>query len=492
MSLKKNAIAGVKWTTIGTIGRSIFQLLQVSILARFLPKEAFGLVAMTLFVVNLTNIFVDMGMSSAILHRQDATVNEYSSLYWFNILVSIILYIAIFLGAPLVALFYKEPALELLIPILGVNLLLMATGRQHRTIMQKQFQFKLIAINEFISYFVGLITAIILAMKDFGVYSLVYSTLLSSLISNGLFLIQNLHLNPIKFHFNRIEIKPFLKIGSFSMGSSLLDFFSSEIDILIIGKMLGSESLGIYSLAKQIVQKIYLIVNPIVITVLSPILSSIQKDKDKVKYYYLLVIYHLSSINFPVYLLVIVLSREILSVFFGYNYTSGFLILSFLAIYYCTNTISNPVGSLQIATGRTDLGFKWTIIRVILAPLFIYLASFINVNAVAASIALLSLLLTIPMWKIQLKPMANIKLKEYLKQFFIPYMLFLLISALFVIFEHLYELQFNIIINAIIKASIAMVMYFGFLWVLDKKRIIEIYSLMLSQMKVVNSRFKSI
>lgn len=63
MSLRKTAISGVKWTTVGTIGRSLFQLLQVSILTRFLPKEAFGLVAMALFVVQFSNIFVDMGMN---------------------------------------------------------------------------------------------------------------------------------------------------------------------------------------------------------------------------------------------------------------------------------------------------------------------------------------------------------------------------------------------------------------------------------------------
>ena len=86
MNLRKKAVSGIKWTTIGTIGRALFQLLQISILTRFLPKEAFGLIAMALFVINFTNIFVDMGMSSAILHRQNATRNEYSSIYWLNIL----------------------------------------------------------------------------------------------------------------------------------------------------------------------------------------------------------------------------------------------------------------------------------------------------------------------------------------------------------------------------------------------------------------------
>ena len=158
------------------------------------------------------------------------------------------------------------------------------------------------------------------------------------------------------------------------MGSSILDFFSSETDILIIGKMLGAESLGVYSLSKQIVSKLYSIVTPIIINVLNPILSAIQKEKSKVKYYYLKVVNLLASLNFPIYFIVILLSKEILTILYGDAYISGYLVLSFLAISYGLNTIGNPMGSLQIATGRTDIGFKWTILRVVITPIVIFFA----------------------------------------------------------------------------------------------------------------------
>ena len=109
MSLKRTAISGLKWTTIGTLGNALFQLLQVSILARYLPREAFGIVAMALFVVNFSNIFVDMGISTAILHRQNATKKEYSSIYWLNLLVSLFLYLCLLLCTPLISAFFKSP-----------------------------------------------------------------------------------------------------------------------------------------------------------------------------------------------------------------------------------------------------------------------------------------------------------------------------------------------------------------------------------------------
>lgn len=477
MNLRKAALSGIKWTTAGTIGNALFQLLQVSILTRFLPKEAFGLMAMALFVVQFSNIFVDMGMTSAILHRQNATRNEYSSFYWLNIFVSLVLYVILLLGTPAVARFYNEPELYKLMPILGTNLLLMASGRQHRTIMQKQFQFKAIAVIELISFFFGLVTAILLAINNFGVYSLVYSTLVASFVSNGLFLIQNLRYNTIQFHFRLKETHPFLKIGGYTMGSSLFDFFSREIDVLIIGKMLGTESLGVYSLAKQIVTKIYSIVNPIVLNVLNPVLSSIQSEKEKVKQYYLKIVYILASLNFPVYLFLIVFSREILTVLYGSDYLTGYLVLSFLAITYATNTISNPVGSLQIATGRTDIGIKWTILRVVITPAFIFFAAFININMVAAAVAVLSLLLIVPLWLIQLKPMANIQLSEYLNQFLKPYLLFLVIAGLFMAMPFVYNPPLGIAAFMVIKMACFCILYFGLLLLIDKKRIPDLLSL---------------
>lgn len=486
MNLRKTAVSGIKWTTLSTLGRASFQLLQISILTRFLPKEAFGLLAMALFVVQFSNIFVDMGMTSAILHRQNATKNEYSSIYWLNIFISLFLYGILLLGAPVVAYFYEEPELRLLVPILGINLLLMATGRQHFTIMLKQFQFKAIALIELISFSLGLIAAIFLAVRGFGVYSLVYSTLLASFISNGSFLFFNLRLNPILVHFRLSETKPFLKIGGFTMGSSILDFFSSETDILIIGKMLGAESLGVYSLSKQIVSKLYSIVTPIIINVLNPILSAIQKEKSKVKYYYLKVVNLLASLNFPIYFIVILLSKEILTILYGDAYISGYLVLSFLAISYGLNTIGNPMGSLQIATGRTDIGFKWTILRVVVTPIVIFFAANFSINTVAATIAFLSILFVIPAWRIQLKPMASIKLKEYLQQFLTPYLLLLFITGAYWGLSYFYELPFGVIVNAVIKVSIGMSLYVGLLWMVDKQRISELLQILL---KTINFKF---
>ncbi|MFW5793719.1 MAG: MOP flippase family protein [Bacteroidota bacterium] len=474
MNIRETSFLGVKWSSIGTIGRSIFQLLQISILTRFLPQEAFGLVAMALFFVNFSNIFADMGMTAAILHTRNANRKEYSSIYWLNVLVAFALYCLLLIFREHIAAFYNETDLLPIIPILGLNIIIMSAGRQHKTIMQKKFLFKGIAIIELCSYFLGLMAAVILAIKGFGIYSLIYSTLTASFLSNTLYLIYNFKDEPISFRFRIRETKKFLKVGGYNTGSTLLDFFSKESDILIIGGMLGAESLGLYSLSKQIIMKLYAVLNPIIINVLNPIFSSLQNEAVKLKQYALKAIFFISSISIPIYLLVILSSKEILTILYGGNYESGYIVLSFLALSQLIHSINNPSGSLQIATGRTDVGFKWTLIRIVVTPITILFSSQYGINAVAASVALLHLLLLIPLWRIQIKTLANIKLSEYFRQFYKPLLICIFITTSFLLFTYHNELPYHIVINGLIKSITGLSLFAVSIFLLDRKRILSL------------------
>jgi O-antigen/teichoic acid export membrane protein len=470
MSFRKTAMAGVKWTTVDRVGKAVFQLLQVAILTRFLPKEAFGLIAMALVVINFTNIFVDMGMTSAILFKQDANQKEYSSIYWLNVFVSALLFGLLLFVTPFIASFYEESELLYIIPILGANILLVALGRQHRTIMQKEFRFKPIAIVELTAYFLGLIVAVVLAYRGAGVYSLVYSTLTASTVSNLLFLGTNIRSNPISMHFKFQETVPFLRVGGYQTGSKILDFISQESDIFIVGKMLGAEILGVYSLSKQIVLKLFSLINPIIVNVLSPLLSSIQNEKERVKKTFLKIIQYLAYLTFPIYFIIMVSSEEILFFLYGSSYVEASLVLSFLAVYYCLISLSNPVGSLQIATGRTDIGFIWTILRVFVTPMFIFLGAIYNIEGVAFSIALLGVLLLIPLWYIQIRPMANISLVEYFQQFYKPLIIFIILGFVVIILQQSISIAPSIL-SLISKILLSISLFIGILFIIDNKSV---------------------
>src|SRR5690606_5259702 len=130
---------------------AVAALLKISILTRFLDKSDFGLMALITFVMGFTDLFTDMGFTSAILHKQNITKKEYASLYWFNIVFSIFLYGMLFLISPYISDFYNEPILKMLIPLLGLNVVISAVGRIFKSMESKHLKFKEITIFEIIA-----------------------------------------------------------------------------------------------------------------------------------------------------------------------------------------------------------------------------------------------------------------------------------------------------------------------------------------------------
>ena len=231
MSIKSQAISGVKWTSISTAVVAVNGLLKISILTRFLDKSDFGLIAITLLVLGFTELFIDMGLSIAIIHRQNITRQEYSSLYWINFIFSIVLCGVIIVISPVIAEFYNEPELLNLLPLMSVILILSAVGRQFKTIEQKNLNFRRIAIIVIASSLSSLTLAVVLAIKGFGVYSLVYAAIAQSFLSNISFFLLGITKNKILFHFRYPEVKPFLKIGLYQVGSQLTNYFKGNLDI---------------------------------------------------------------------------------------------------------------------------------------------------------------------------------------------------------------------------------------------------------------------
>ena len=251
MNLKKQTIAGAKWTTISSIVIAVTAMLKISILTRFLDKSDFGLVAIVTFVLNFTNLFIDLGITAAILHIKTISKSEYSSLYWLNIVFSLILFGIITSFSNVVSNFYSEPQLINLIPVMGSILIISSIGRQFKIIEQKKLNFKFISLIEISTAVIALISALILAFLNFGVYTLVFSAIINVLFSNIIFFISGVKKYGLRMHFSFNETKRFLKIGLYNTGGQILNYLNKEVDVLIVGRLLGTEVLGTYSLANN-------------------------------------------------------------------------------------------------------------------------------------------------------------------------------------------------------------------------------------------------
>ncbi|UVQ89651.1 oligosaccharide flippase family protein [Bacteroides fragilis] len=166
-TILEKTITGFKWTSTSTVISSIAKFLQIVILTRYLDKNDFGLVAIALLIISFTDIFLDMGISSAVMYRKNITKNEYSSLFWLNIVMGIILFFLLLISTPFIAEYYKLSELKYILPLLSLNLLFLSTSRLQRTIQQKEFRFKFVALIDIFSSCLMLLSAMILAVMDF-------------------------------------------------------------------------------------------------------------------------------------------------------------------------------------------------------------------------------------------------------------------------------------------------------------------------------------
>lgn len=398
MSLRSKTISGVKWTSVSTITLAIVGLLKISVLARFLDAADFGLMALVTFVLGFMNLFMDMGLTSAILHKQDTSDDEYASLYWINVIFSLILFGLISLASPYIASFYDEPELTVLIPLMAISIMLSAMGRQFKTVEQKHLNFRYIAITDIIGAVFGLVVGVITAIWGYGVYALVYAALTQYAISNVIYFVKGLWDRGMLFHFNYEETKPFLNIGIYQVGGQVINYFNRDLDILLIGKFFGSEVLGGYDLAKKLVRHPLKIINPIIKKVGVSVFPRYQDDHSTLRKYFLKLFNGMGAVNAFVYGSIAICAHWLVLILYGSDFLHIILFVQLFTVVTYLRSMAGNVGILVITTGRTDYEFYWNLLITLITPVAIFLGAFYSAEIIIILLGVIQLLMLIPGW----------------------------------------------------------------------------------------------
>lgn len=420
MNLKQKAYTAVRWTTVAMVGKAGLQFLQVVILARLLAPTDFGLMALMVAVIAFAQIFTDMGVSSAIIHYQNISQEALSSLYWLNVCASAILMLALILLSTPIANFFNEPTLQPLLVAISGYFLLNAVGQQLRVMAEKELRFSMLARIELVAAIIGFIVAVIWAWLLPTVAALVAGLIASAMVltllcwlvlANGWRPMLRLRLG---------EIRYFLSFGGYIMANNMVNTFNNQADIFIGGRMLNVESLGIYSLPRDLSLRLAGVVNPIITRVGLPIMSKAQHDKLFLKKVYLKTLRMTASVNFPIYAALVVFAPELVLFFFGKQWSESVPVLQVLALWGMMRSVGSPVGSLLLATGRADLSFKWNVVLLILVVPSIWLGAQWGIIGLALSQLGLMITLFVPGWFFLVKPLCGISLWQYTSNILVP------------------------------------------------------------------------
>lgn len=421
MTIRKQAFSGVRWTTFSSIGRTLLQVVQVSILARLLTPADFGLLALVTSIVAFLQIFADAGLSNAIIHHQEISQKQLSSLYWLNVGVSLSLGLFLAALSPLVAFWYAQPQMKLLLSIAGFTLVMGALSQQIRVVAQKNLRFSELAKIELSSACVGCVVAVSAAFNGAGVYSIVAGSFATATIGSMLVWYRLAEGWRPLFRVNIREIRDFLSFGAYMIGNNLANTFNSQIDIMLGGKILGAQAIGLYSMPRDLNLRIAGVFNPIVTNVSLPVMAKAQNDKALLKGVYLQTIRMTASVTFPIYVAMALFAPEIVHVLLGAKWEQAIPLLRIFAIWGLVRSTGNPVGSLLMACGRSDLSFKWNMALLIIMTPVVLVASRFGVLGMSWAMAALMFILYWPNWYFQVRPLCGAEIGEYFLQTLIPF-----------------------------------------------------------------------
>ena len=171
------------------------------------------------------------------------------------------------------------------------------------------------------------------------------------------------------------EVKGFLRFGSFQVGERIANYITYQLDQIIIGSLMGTAALGYYNFAFNLVMKPASRLNPIVMRVAFPVFAKVQAETERLRRGYILTIKMLSSVNAPIFAAIAVLAPIAMPIFFSNKWDQTIPIVQILCVYAIVRATGNPIGSLQLAKGRADIGFMWTVGVLILLGPFIFVGA---------------------------------------------------------------------------------------------------------------------
>lgn len=415
--LHKKAASGFKWTSVASVTNTALQILQLLVLAHLLSPEDFGLMAMIMVIIGFMQSYSDMGISNAIIHYQKISREQLSSLYWLNLFAGISIFFLLIACTPVIVTLYNEPQMAELTLWAAAIFLIIPWGQQFQVLLQKELMFKQLSAIEICGSLGGAVTAIVAALSGKGVFSLIYGQLINASIRSTLFILTAQNEWRPRFHFRRSDLKGFMGFGLYQMGERGVNFLGWNLDKMIIGILLGSHTLGLYSIAYQLMVKPFQMFNPIITRITTPLLSKIQTDDELLRKTFLNMVRLTALTMFPVYIGMIVLAQPLFLLLFGEQWLPAIEVFQVLALLGFFYSIGNLLGSLLVGKGRPDIGFKFNVVVFFLYGSAVWIGVGYGMEGVAWGLVLTTALILFPIgfwirWNlIQMKPL------EYLSAF---------------------------------------------------------------------------
>ena len=360
-NLKQKAASGMVWMAIQKYSTMIIQFISGIILARLLTPYDYGCIGMLSIFMVLAEAFIDGGFGSALIQKKRPTQEDYSTIFFWNLFMAVILYAVLYFSAPIIARFYKIPLLSMVLRVQGVILFIYGFNIVQRNQLQKQLKFKTLSIITLTSSMIALVVTIIMAYKGFGVWSLVTQHILVAALPAVAFWVFVKWRPAFVFSWN--SFKELFSFGLFMFLTNLINQFSTQLQGLLIGRFYNASTMGYYSKAQRTESLASQSISSVMTQVTYPLYAEIQDDKQALANVIKRITMTLAYFSFPLLFILLLVAKPLFVILYSARWLHS-------VPYFQVLCIAGLAGCLQAvnyqsiaAIGKSKIMFIWTVVK---------------------------------------------------------------------------------------------------------------------------------
>lgn len=401
--------SSVRWVAVAQGARVGSQLISLVVLARLLPPQAYGLIAMAMTVTNLAFMFRELGTMATIVQRPVLGERLQSTLYWVNVALALVIAAAMVALATPVAIAYGEPQLAPIVRVLALSVPLSSIAAVQQALMERDSQFRTLARIEAVAAVAGVLSAIVIAANGGGAWSLVCQML----VLTGLTALQAWRASPWRprWLFDVAELRTIYGfVGNYSL-FQFITYLQRNVDSVIVGKTLGSAALGLYAMASKVMLFPLQNITGIATRVLLPAMSRRQHAGAELGVLFLRAGAVISMLTAPLMAGLYYLRTPFIELFFGPRWSEAAGLLQWLAPSGLVQSLHAPATALLLALGKAGLLLRLSLLNAALQAACLLLAVRWGLQGVGAGILAANILMFAPalacvMSSLQLAPLA--------------------------------------------------------------------------------------
>ena len=417
MSLTERTATNILWRGSSVTLSTLLNFVVLAILANLLAPSDFGLRGIILIMMGFLILLGDLGLGAALIHEPTITPEQFSTVFYLNVLFGFVMAAVLFASSGLIAAFFREGRLTSILRVMSIAVLLSSFGAIFMTQLQKELRFKTRFIIDLTEWAVSGIASVVLALQGLGVWCIVYGYMLGIFV-RVVFLWGTASTRP-RLMFNLKSIEKFLRFGLFVYGEQLLNFVTRNLDNIIIGRYLGAEALGYYSLAYSLMLTPVSRISDSVFRVIFPAFSLIQNDNTRIRAGYLKVVRYVAFITFPMMAGMLVVAPQLIVAVYGPQWVPTVAVLQIFCLVGALQSVVSLAPAVQYTKGRSDISFKLNLLAMVCDAAAFFIGVRYGILGVAVAYVLLALFLE-PTIQIITNRLIGLSSRDFLRQFRLP------------------------------------------------------------------------